>query len=136
MGEVARRVICLFTVYDYAGSLLLLRSSFVWCGEQVLLLTCDSRASHGGSFSCCRAQALGCVCFSSCSTGAQQLRLSGYIQCMAGLVVATCRLTCPEECGLFLDQGSNLCPLNWQVLNHWPTREFQGDFSLIQDFLF
>ena len=25
------------------------------------------------------------------------------------------RLRCPAACGIFLDQGSNLCPLPWQV---------------------
>ena len=37
------------------------------CGEQVLLSNWDSPAPHGGSCSCCTAQALGCVCFSSCT---------------------------------------------------------------------
>ena len=26
-------------------------------------------------------------------------------------------LSCPEEYGISLDQGLNLCPLHWQVLN-------------------
>ena len=27
-------------------------------------------------------------------------------------------------CGIFPDQGSNLCPLHWQwILTHWATRE-------------
>ena len=24
-------------------------------------------------------------------------------------------LSCPEVCGIFSDQGANLCPLRWQV---------------------
>ena len=30
-------------------------------------------------------------------------------------VVVAHRLTCSVECGIFPDQGSNLCPLHWQV---------------------
>lgn len=33
-------------------------------------------------------------------------------------------LSCPEACGIFLDQELNPCPLHWQaVLNHWATRK-------------
>ena len=28
------------------------------------------------------------------------------------------RLTCSTTCGIFPDQGSNLCPLHWQVDSH------------------
>ena len=30
-------------------------------------------------------------------------------------VVVVHRLSCPTEHGIFPDQGSNLCPLHWQV---------------------
>ena len=30
---------------------------------------------------------------------------------LPGLVVLLYRLSCPRACGIFLDQGSNLCPL-------------------------
>ena len=46
-----------------------------------------------GQFSCCRAQAL----------GAQ------------ASVVVVLGLSCPIACGIFLNQGSNQCPLHWQV---------------------
>ena len=39
-------------------------------------LHCGVRASHRGSFSCCGAQGLGRVGFSSCSLGALEHRLS------------------------------------------------------------
>ena len=52
-----------------------------------------SATSDWGGFSCCGAQALGCK----------------------GSVVAAHGLSCPAACGLFLDQGSNRCPLHWQV---------------------
>ena len=33
---------------------------------------------------------------------------------LASVVVAH-RLSCPAACGIFPDQGSNLCPLHWQA---------------------
>ena len=36
------------------------------------------------------------------------------LQSMGSVVVAH-GLSCPEACGIFLDQGSNLCPLHWQA---------------------
>ena len=33
----------------------------------------------------------------------------------AGSAVVACGLSCPMACGIFLDQGSNPCPLHWQV---------------------
>ena len=33
----------------------------------------------------------------------------------AGSVVVAHRLSCSVACGIFPDQGSNLCPLHWQV---------------------
>ena len=50
-------------------------------------------ASHCSGCSCCRAQALG----------------------MQASVVMAHRLSCFAACQTFLDQGSNLCPLHWQV---------------------
>ena len=32
-----------------------------------------------------------------------------------GSVVVVHGLSCPEVCGIFLDHGSNPCPLHWQV---------------------
>ena len=32
-----------------------------------------------------------------------------------GLVVVTHGLSCSMACGIFRDQGSNLCPLHWQA---------------------
>ena len=57
-------------VFGCAGSSLLHRL-FSSCGEPGLLPSCGARASHCGGFSCCRAQALGTVGFSSCSTWVQ-----------------------------------------------------------------
>ena len=49
-----------------------------------------------------------CTGFSSCGVWAQQLWL-------AVSVVVAHRLSCSVACGIFLDQGSNPCPLHWQV---------------------
>ena len=33
-------------------------------------------------------------------------------------------LSCPKAWRIFLDQGSNWCPLHWQaILNHWTPKE-------------
>ena len=56
---------------------------FLWLGPVGATLCC-------GGFSCCRAQALGLI----------------------ALVVVTRGLSCPIACRVFLDQGSNLCPLH------------------------
>ena len=43
----------------------------------------------------------------------------------AASAVVVCILGCPMACKIFLDQGSNLSPLHWQVdalpLDHWET---------------
>ena len=73
--------------------------------EQGLLSNCSVWASHCSGFCCCGAWALGCV---------------------VGSVVGARGLICSVACGIFPDQGSNLCPLHWQaILNHWATREAQ-----------
>ena len=62
----------------------------------------SAQASHHSGFSCWRAQALECT----------------------GSVVVAHGLSCRVAYGVFLDQGSNPCPLYWQaVLNLWATRE-------------
>ena len=56
-------------------------------------LCCGVQASHCGGSSCCRAWALG-----------------------GGASVAVAQgLGCSATCGIFPDQGSNPCPLHWQV---------------------
>ena len=68
-------------------------------------LCCDVWASHGHGFSCCKAQVLGA----------------------RATVVVAYGLHYSMACGIFLDQGSNLCPLHWQVNSHLLTiREVLG----------
>ena len=63
--------------------------AFCSCSECGLLSSCGSQASHCGDFSGCSIQAL--------ERG----------------------LNFPEACGIFLDQGSNPCPLHLQP-NSYP----------------
>ena len=47
--------------------------AFSGCGERGLLSNCSACSSHCSGLSCCGAQALGCVGFSSCCQSALQL---------------------------------------------------------------
>ena len=58
-----------------------------------LLSGCGGWPSHCGGFSCCQAQAPE----------------------SAGSVIVAHGLELPTACGIFPDQGANLCPLHWQA---------------------
>ena len=51
-----------------------------------------------------------------------------------GLEVAAQGFSCTRACGIFLDQGSNLCPLEWQVdsqpLDHQGSPELEAALVL------
>ena len=48
-----------------------------------------------------------------------------------GSVVGVHRLNCPGACGIFLDQGWNLCLLHWKANSHLLTsREVPVSFSI------
>ena len=79
-----------FWLREALGAALGLFSS---CGEQGLLSGCSVPASRGGGSSCLGAQALGT---------------------QASVTVVRV-LSCPWAGGIFPDQGSNSCPLHWQV---------------------
>ena len=76
------------------------KQAFANSSEQGLFSSCGPQASHCSGFSCCGAWALGCSGFSSCGRWALE----------QGLVVVAHRLSCAAGCGIFPDQGSNLCP--------------------------
>jgi len=61
-------------------------------GKGTLFCSCGMRASRCSGFSCCRAGVL-----------------------ERGLRICAAPASCPEACGVFLDQGLNLCPLRWKV---------------------
>ena len=98
-------VFCFF--FCCAGSSLLHRL-FSSCGEWRLLSSCGVQASYCSGFSCCQVQTVGHTGFSSCGTWAQELWFPGSIAVAQGL-------GCSMACGIFPDQGSNLCLLHWQV---------------------
>ena len=70
-----------------------------------LLSSWGAQASPCGGFSCCGAQTLGHVGFSSCKTRALRL----------GSVIVMHGLCCSKAYRISLDQGSNLCLLYWQA---------------------
>ena len=45
------------------------------------------------------------------------MAMLGFLTAMASLeaLVVVYWLSCPAACGIFLDQGWNLCPLHWQA---------------------
>ena len=65
--------------------------AFSSCSEQGLLSSCGIHASYYSGFSCCRARVLE----------------------HEDSVAMAHGLNCPAGCGIFPDQGSNLCPLHW-----------------------
>ena len=78
---------------------------FSSCSNQGLLCSWDAPASPCSRFSCCGVRALG-----AWDSGAAAPSFSGL-----GSIVVTLRLSCSAACGIFPDQGSNLCLLYWQM---------------------
>ena len=68
-------------------------------------LRCCAQASHCGGFSCCGAQALGARASVVMARGLWS----------ASSVVVAHGLSSSAACGIFSDQGLNLCPLHWQA---------------------
>ena len=103
-----------FLTFGRTGSLLLLRL-FSGCREQGLLF----RAGLGSLIAVASlrwAQALGSAQgFTSCGTGACRLWLTGPRAPAVVAVVVAGGLSCSTPCDIFLDQGSNPCPLHWQA---------------------
>ena len=83
----------------------LLHVGFLQLGQAGATLSSGTWASHCAGFSCCGAQALG---MRASVVVARRLQ-------SAGSVVVAHRLSCSAACGIFPDQGSNPCPLHWQV---------------------
>ena len=95
----------------YAGSSLV-HGIFSSCGKTGATLSCGAQASHFNGFSCCGAWALGQTGSAVVIPGLQS----------TGSVVGVHGLSCSMACGIFPEQGLNLCLLNRQVdylpLNH------------------
>ena len=75
--------------------------TFSSCIKRGLLSSCHVWTSHCGGSSCCGVWALECT----------------------GSVVVVHGIICPMACGIFSEQGLNLCALHWQILNYRTTRE-------------
>ena len=75
-------------------------------------LHCGSWASHCSGFSCCGAQALGAQASVVVARG---LSSCGSRALGSGSVSEAHGLSCSAACGIFPNQGSNPCPLHWQV---------------------
>ena len=60
----------------------------------------------------CEGQALGPASFSSCGMWAQELQLLAW---STGSIVVVHGFSCSMECGIFLKQRLNPCPLHGQV---------------------
>ena len=92
-------VLCIQIFYHLFLAALVLRCclwAFASCGEQGLLFLCGIRLL---------------VAVASVASLVVQHRLQG----IRGSVVVVHRLSGPTACGIFLDQGSNPCPLYGQV---------------------
>ena len=74
---------------------------------------CSARASHCSGFSCCGGQALGTLALVFVAHGLSSCDMWA-LEC-AGSVVVVHGLRCSLRCGVFPDQGSDSCPLHWQM---------------------
>ena len=81
------------------------RLSLVAASGAATILRCGVQSSRCGGFCCCGAWALGAWASVVVGRGLQS----------AGSVVVAHGLSCSTACGIFPDQGSNPCPLQWQV---------------------
>ena len=96
-------------------------TGFSSCSERESLSSCGVQASHCGGLPCCGGQIQ--------VRSLQQLKHVGSAVVVprlesTGSAVAGHGLSCSMVCGIFLDQGSNLCLLQWLVDSlPWATKE-------------
>ena len=98
-------------IYLFIGSSLM-RGLFSSCSKWGLFSSCGAWASYCGGFFCYGAWAPGHAGFSSWGSRAPQLQFPGS---RAHSIVEAHGLDCSMACGLFPNQGSNLCLLHWQA---------------------
>ena len=106
-----RRWLIFLIISGHVESLLLC-SSFLWLQQPEVTLHCGARASHGGVFSWCGAQARGTQ--DSVGTAHRLISCSSWApEHKSGVV--THGLSCPEAGGILLNQGLNPCALHLQA---------------------
>ena len=93
------------------------------------ILHCGMWASHFGSFSCCRARALGVQASVAQHTGTAAAAPG--LQNVASEVVAHGLSYSPAR-GIFLEQGWNLCLLHWQMNSYPLGHQGSLQFSSVQ----
>ena len=103
--------ICLY-VYYWQGWVFLATQAFSSCGEGILS-SCGASASHCSGLSCCRAWALGVQISVVAACGLKVAAACGLRS--TGSVAVAHRPSFSVACGIFLDQGLNLCLLPWQA---------------------
>ena len=109
--KIIQYVFCFFiNLFIYLFIFVCVGSSLLCVGFLQLFragatLHCGARASHCGGFSCFRARDLGARASVVLARGLWS----------AGSVVVVHGLSCSAACGIFPDQGSNSCPLHWQM---------------------
>ena len=86
---------CMFTEYPMPSIYFNFLFYYLYIFGHMLGLCCCAQASHCAGFSFSGTWALG----------------------HTGSVVMVHGFSCPEACGIFLDQGLNPCPLPWQALS-------------------
>ena len=101
----------MFICFGRAGSSVP-RGLFSSCREQGLLSSYGARGSRCSGFFCFEAQSRGAQASAAAPAGSPVT--TPELQ-STGSVVVTHGLSCSVACGIFPDQGSNLCPLPWQA---------------------
>jgi len=90
----------------------------LFAASRGLLCRYGARASHCSDFSCSRAQALGCLGFSSCGSWA------------TGSIVVAQGLSCSTVCGIFLTGIKPMSPaLAGRFFTDWTIREAREYWS-------
>ena len=103
---------CFLSLFSDFTRSWLLHAGFLQLRQAGATPCCRVQASHCTCFSCCRAWALGTW---ASVPAACRLRIVAHGLQSSSLVVVAHRLSGCEACGIFPDQGLNLCLLHWQV---------------------
>ena len=95
----------------------------LWCsGLSCGVFSCEAQALCARA-SVVEAQGLSSSCPRPQSTQASVVVACGFGSCGSQCLVGAHRLSCSTPCDIFLKQGSNLCPLHWQVDYYPPYHE-------------